>query len=213
MTVRGNAPDDGDVGQADGPPPGVAARVAVDAEEGDGAGRVEAGLLAKLAAGPGLDRLVDLQEPARQGPVAGEGVVLAADQEDPEPVAREGEDRQVDGDGRAGIIVTIGGRHGLGAPRVVDAPAVGPALGDGRPLDNRTHCTGATTRCIGRNHEDLGEARLSPLVEALAGLDGPADEAGAWPAELWSTLEDGRAPRDGRCPASSAARSATGRRS
>ncbi len=39
------------------------------------------------------------------------------------------------------------------------------------------------------NHEDLGESGLSPLVEALAGLDGPADEAGVWPSGLWATLE------------------------
>jgi alkylation response protein AidB-like acyl-CoA dehydrogenase len=39
------------------------------------------------------------------------------------------------------------------------------------------------------NREDLGEAGLDPLVEALTGLDGPADEAGVWPVELWATLE------------------------
>ena len=39
------------------------------------------------------------------------------------------------------------------------------------------------------NHEDLGESELSPLVAALSGLDGPADEAGVWPSELWATLE------------------------
>ncbi len=39
------------------------------------------------------------------------------------------------------------------------------------------------------NHEDLGEPELGPLVEALAGLDGPADEAGVWPSDLWAILE------------------------
>jgi hypothetical protein len=38
-------------------------------------------------------------------------------------------------------------------------------------------------------HEDLGEIGLSPLVEALAELDGPADEAGVWPSDLWETLD------------------------
>ena len=39
------------------------------------------------------------------------------------------------------------------------------------------------------NREDLGEAGLDELVESLAGLDGPADEAGGWPLEIWSALE------------------------
>ncbi len=39
------------------------------------------------------------------------------------------------------------------------------------------------------NREDLGEASLDPLVEALSKLDGPADEEGGWPTELWATLE------------------------
>ena len=39
--------------------------------------------------------------------------------------------------------------------------------------------------------EDLGEVDLMPLVEALSNLDGPADEAGAWPSELWTALVDG----------------------
>ena len=37
--------------------------------------------------------------------------------------------------------------------------------------------------------EDLGEAGLTPLVEALTHLDGPADEVGTWPSGLWATLE------------------------
>ena len=45
------------------------------------------------------------------------------------------------------------------------------------------------------NREDLGETGLDPLVESLSGLDGPADEAGGWPAELWATLERGGVPR------------------
>ena len=36
---------------------------------------------------------------------------------------------------------------------------------------------------------DLGEAGLDRLVEDLARLDGPADEAGGWPAGLWSGIE------------------------
>jgi alkylation response protein AidB-like acyl-CoA dehydrogenase len=44
-------------------------------------------------------------------------------------------------------------------------------------------------------HEDLGEGDLSPLVEALARLDGPSDEAGIWPTDLWSTLVDGGVTR------------------
>ena len=36
---------------------------------------------------------------------------------------------------------------------------------------------------------DLGEPGLSPLVEALAEADGPADDAGGWPADLWTRLE------------------------
>ena len=39
------------------------------------------------------------------------------------------------------------------------------------------------------NHQDLGEAGLGPLVEALTRGDGPADEAGTWPTDLWATLE------------------------
>ena len=41
-----------------------------------------------------------------------------------------------------------------------------------------------------RTHEDLGEAQLAPLVEALTRLDGPSDVAGTWPADLWTTLVD-----------------------
>ena len=41
-----------------------------------------------------------------------------------------------------------------------------------------------------RTHEDLGEAQLAPLVEALTRLDGPSDVAGTWPADLWATLVD-----------------------
>ncbi len=36
---------------------------------------------------------------------------------------------------------------------------------------------------------DLDEPGLSPLVGELARLDGPADEAGGWPAGLWSSLK------------------------
>lgn len=39
------------------------------------------------------------------------------------------------------------------------------------------------------NHEDLGEAELEPLVKALSELDGPADEGGVWPTQLWARLE------------------------
>jgi butyryl-CoA dehydrogenase len=39
------------------------------------------------------------------------------------------------------------------------------------------------------NHEDLGEGGLDALVETLSKLDGPADEAGGWPTELWASLE------------------------
>lgn len=35
---------------------------------------------------------------------------------------------------------------------------------------------------------DLGEEPLSPLVAALADADGPADEAGSWPADVWAIL-------------------------
>ena len=45
------------------------------------------------------------------------------------------------------------------------------------------------------NREDLGEAGLDPLVEALSRLDGPADEAGGWPRELWASLEGAGANR------------------
>jgi butyryl-CoA dehydrogenase len=37
-------------------------------------------------------------------------------------------------------------------------------------------------------HEDLGESGLDALVQALLGADGPADEAGVWPVELWEIL-------------------------
>jgi butyryl-CoA dehydrogenase len=37
--------------------------------------------------------------------------------------------------------------------------------------------------------EDLGEAQLDGLVETLAQLDGPADEAGEFPDDLWQTLK------------------------
>jgi butyryl-CoA dehydrogenase len=40
------------------------------------------------------------------------------------------------------------------------------------------------------NREDLGETRLDPLVETLSKLDGDADDAGVWPAQLWGTLEN-----------------------
>ena len=39
------------------------------------------------------------------------------------------------------------------------------------------------------NREDLGEPGLDPLVEALSAMDGPADEAGSWPSDLWAALE------------------------
>lgn len=35
---------------------------------------------------------------------------------------------------------------------------------------------------------DPADVRLCALTARLAALDGPADEAGVWPAELWSTL-------------------------
>jgi len=35
---------------------------------------------------------------------------------------------------------------------------------------------------------DPADGRLADLTARLAALDGPADEAGVWPAELWSTL-------------------------
>ena len=36
---------------------------------------------------------------------------------------------------------------------------------------------------------DPAESDLPSLTKALAALDGPADEVGGWPAELWSTLK------------------------
>jgi butyryl-CoA dehydrogenase len=45
------------------------------------------------------------------------------------------------------------------------------------------------------NPKDLGEPELSPLVESLASLDGPADESGVWPSQLWATLEASGATR------------------
>ena len=45
------------------------------------------------------------------------------------------------------------------------------------------------------NREDLGEPELDPLVEALARLDGPTDEAGVWPTDVWETLRASGATR------------------
>jgi butyryl-CoA dehydrogenase len=39
------------------------------------------------------------------------------------------------------------------------------------------------------NREDLGESGLDALVESLSRLDGPADEAGGWPSDLWARLD------------------------
>ncbi|MFO0951555.1 MAG: hypothetical protein U0835_10460 [Isosphaeraceae bacterium] len=52
-------------------------------------------------------------------------------------------------------------------------------------------------------------ARLRALTERLAALDGPADERGEWPDDLWSTLVSSACP-SGRCRPSSAARAASG---
>jgi butyryl-CoA dehydrogenase len=38
------------------------------------------------------------------------------------------------------------------------------------------------------NRDNLGEAELDPMVESLTEADGPADESGAWPAQLWAIL-------------------------
>jgi butyryl-CoA dehydrogenase len=41
-----------------------------------------------------------------------------------------------------------------------------------------------------QNRQDLGESGLDALVQSLAEADGPADEAGVWPAGLWGILVD-----------------------
>jgi len=43
---------------------------------------------------------------------------------------------------------------------------------------------------LARDEFGPGEESLSPLVAALAEADGPADEAGTWPGELWAIIED-----------------------
>ena len=43
----------------------------------------------------------------------------------------------------------------------------------------------------------LDDPGLADLVARLAELDGPADEAGAWPEDLWSALVEAGVPRDG----------------
>jgi alkylation response protein AidB-like acyl-CoA dehydrogenase len=40
------------------------------------------------------------------------------------------------------------------------------------------------------NRQNLGEVELDSLVQALSELDGPADESGAFPSELWALLVD-----------------------
>jgi butyryl-CoA dehydrogenase len=42
---------------------------------------------------------------------------------------------------------------------------------------------------------DPAEARIADLVAGLAQVDGPADQAGTWPEELWSRLQQGGATR------------------
>ena len=76
--------DDGRVRQRDRAPSGVAARLVVEADGGEGAVDDQAGLLAQLAPGAGVGGLVHLEEAAGQGPGSGERIVLAADQEDAE---------------------------------------------------------------------------------------------------------------------------------
>jgi hypothetical protein len=90
--LRGRTADDGRVGQADRPPARVAARVGEDANELDRSGDVEPGLLAQLAPGASLDRLVDVEEAAGECPLAGERVLLPPDQEDAQSRLGERED-------------------------------------------------------------------------------------------------------------------------
>jgi len=131
--------------QADGPPPGVAPEGTEGPQEGDRPGRGKPGLLPELAARPVLDRLLDFQESPREGPMAGEGVVLAPDEEDPEPVGGEGEDRQVDGDGRAWIIVTVGRSGGLPASVVLHGSIPRPSTGRPRPRSSPGSSKGPRT--------------------------------------------------------------------
>jgi alkylation response protein AidB-like acyl-CoA dehydrogenase len=42
---------------------------------------------------------------------------------------------------------------------------------------------------------DSDEETIAQLTSNLAAADGPADEAGAWPAELWGLLQEAGAPR------------------
>ncbi len=69
------------VGDADRPPARVTAGLAEDSDGGERAAEVQPGLLAQLAPGGALDRLVDVQEAARDRPPTDEGIVLAPDEE------------------------------------------------------------------------------------------------------------------------------------
>src|SRR5262249_9767006 len=62
---------------ADGPAARIAARIAERLQLGQ-ALDLQAGFFLKLAAGRGLERLVLIDEPARQRPAAGERLILAA---------------------------------------------------------------------------------------------------------------------------------------
>ena len=174
------------MGQADRPTPGIAAGIAVNAEEMDRAREVEAGLFLPLAAGGGLDRLIDREESTRERPVAGERAWPPSDQEHPEAVDRGREDREVDGGGRTRIIREQGGGHGSKLRETDRRPSGREAVT--APLTRRSSLR-SMVAMDHQNHEDLGEPSLDPLVETLAGLDGPADEAGDWPTGLWEALE------------------------
>ena len=97
----------GEVGDGDGPSPGVAARVAVRPQLVEEARRHHAGLLTELAARGGLEVLVDADEPAGEGQPATERFLAALDEQHLERVVPDGQADHVHGDREDRVLAGV----------------------------------------------------------------------------------------------------------